>query len=243
MALVPPSPCSCHTSPACPCPAQHRPESSPRSLNYVRFSKCRTVSLRHISNAERAASTSQLAYSVFSSRTVGYWFKLRFHCSLLLERLLPVTPAASSRLHPGTGHWCVAGGEARGERTDGDLKNLQVLSRTRRLRRSVLNAQCSHAPRALRRRRPGDWRLAASLDSASISIDWGMRQDERPSAHVRRRTYYVLVRYWRACMAHDAGCGMQAIGIRERATLVSGDRKSTRLNSSHSGESRMPSSA
>ena len=49
----------------------------------------------------------------------------------------------------------------------------------------------------------------------------------------------------------DSGSGKEALSICEAGTLFnkmktetkSGDRKSTRLNSSHSGQSRMPSSA
>ena len=41
----------------------------------------------------------------------------------------------------------------------------------------------------------------------------------------------------------DAGNGNAVVNVEQQSQSLSGDRKSTRLNSSHSGESRMPSSA
>ena len=42
---------------------------------------------------------------------------------------------------------------------------------------------------------------------------------------------------------HCMGCALASGETLEQACAAHGDRKSTRLNSSHSGESRMPSSA
>ena len=68
---------------------------------------------------------------------------------------------------------------------------------------------------------PSRTALECAFDALSVRMT---AADERPGRHsaARRRRHSDRLRW---------------------AAVVSGDRKSTRLNSSHSGESRMPSSA
>ena len=109
-----------------------------------------------------------------------------------------------------------------------------------------------------------DWRLAARSDkyflresevdtslTVSLVLDASASLDHRDDNHLTKLDYARLLLAALAYLAQKQGdavglsilspAGLQHLGARADTRQL--DRKSTRLNSSHSGESRMPSSA
>ena len=105
-----------------------------------------------------------------------------------------------------------------------------------RIERHLVSTLARHAGSATAR----DWWVATVLALRDTIHERLIRTQGVHNARNVRRVYYMSLEY---LMGRMFGNNLLATGLLDTARDALADRKSTRLNSSHVSESRMPSSA